>query len=720
MPVVINSSPDIIKNSETGEIVLSKNFDDMDVIFSHPGDQFIISIVGAELENIKNFTLFEYDSIGLIDTRYLLQYYRVSRDKKKWSEWLDLNREIVNFPIIDPLDPFYIEIKWVRVGVQEIGEIKLLSYKLVGNVLRNDSSLSESAVRIGPFESKIIESPFIYKVFRIDNFEIIPESILDNSNIKWRFSQDSTKTWSEWEPLTKENISTVRINPIRFFRVEYLIENTSSGNLKVYDINLIGDFQNVSLDSQKTNLLGIRECCKSNISTAGESNCEADPFAEITDEERSKLYNPYAQSSALKLLEKLSTDSEDLFGHRVTYFVTDADEKGQDHSLNEYQLYNVVCSGDIKVSITDNNFPDSQIKMNVFELDLFDTMEANITKKQFKKIFGSQRRPSKEDFLYFCDVNRMYQVDHAQQFRNFNNSAVYYKLILKKYNQKANVKAATPEIKNKIETLTKNTTIEELMGIEKAQDKASVANKQQFTPLTRDPIRLEYIAQIDRELIENSSTIISKANYDLSSVRYREPAVNYANLDPILRVSDNIGYQIWFSINNYLEEEVYNLFYNYDSANSLGWKAELMADSIKVTLNSDEYDFVLPESLNEDTWYCYVLNINQRARNIEQFIYKRNTDDEDEAAKLQTTILKKVYHEKVDMSPVNYQLEEITPKILASDMKVTNIRLFIDVIPENVHNKVLNQYIIRDDSKYLVFADNATTRLYLPKFYFNE
>ena len=42
----------------------------------------------------------------------------------------------------------------------------------------------------------------------------------------------------------------------------------------------------------------------------------------------------------------------------------------------------------------------------------------------------------------------MYQVDHAQQFRNFNNSAVYYKLILKKYTQKRNVVADNIEIKS--------------------------------------------------------------------------------------------------------------------------------------------------------------------------------------------------------------------------------------------------------------------------------
>ena len=49
-------------------------------------------------------------------------------------------------------------------------------------------------------------------------------------------------------------------------------------------------------------------------------------------------------------------------------------------------------------------------------------------------------------------------------------------------------------------------------------------------------------------------------------------------------------------------------------------------------------------------------------------------------------------------------------------MKLTNVRLFTEIIPKEIHNKLLNQYIIRDDSKYLIFADNATTRLYLPNF----
>jgi hypothetical protein len=736
---------DIITNNDNGTIIISDTYDILASTqsvnatpqFNSPGDEYVISF--TNLQNVKEFTKFTYDSLGLNDERYLLQYYRISTDGLAWSDWLDLNRDIDNFPEIDPLDPLYIDIKWVRVGESTIGTIKLLEYKLEGLILR-DTIKDGVFFTLSPGESKIIKPTDIYKVFRIDDLEIIstPDEFPEGVNLFWRYSQDSTRTWSEWEPLTKENITTERINPIRFFQIEYKIENNSNSSIGIDDINLIGDFQNVTKDYFKTNLFGIREGAKSSQlgyfdpegnfipnDNMGADKCSTDgPFSDLTDQDKANLYNPYAQGAAYNLLEKLSADSEQIFGHKVKYFATDADKKGQDHTLNEYQLYNVVCSGDIKVSIDGNNFPDSQVKMNIFDLDLFETMEAHITKKQFKEIFGPQRRPSKEDFLFFCDVNRMFQVDHAQQFRAFNNQAVYYKLILKKYTQKANVKADNITIKNEIDMLTKNTTIDELFGVEQTKDKAGIANKKEQAPLTRDQIRLDIFAEIDKELIENSTTIISKSHYDLSSVAYREVAVSYKNLDPVFKVSDNVGFFTWFNINNYIPGEIYNFFKFYDDNNSLGWKVDLEADKIRVNMNSDIYEFELNNTfdntaLEEEVWYCYVLNINQRQRKLEHFIYKRNVEFEEDAPNLSSNKLLEVYKFEQDMTPISFQLET-GPVILASDMKLTNVRLFLDVIPEDVHNKVLNQYIIGDDSKYLVFGDNATTRLTLPFFPYNE
>ncbi len=732
----------IVPNLQDGIISIYDKFDvnassssvDETPYFTSIGSEYIISFVN--LQNVKRMTKFTYDTIGLTDARYLRPYYRVSRDGNAWTEWLDLKRNIDNFPVVDPLDPLYLDIKWVRNGTSTIGNIRILEYKLEGELERVVST-GDSTINLKPGENVILLAPYIYKVFKINDVEIISPTGISGVDIKYRYSQDSSRTWSNWEVFTKENISTVRINPIRFFQIEYSITNNSNSNISIQDINLIGDFQNVTNDYFKTNLYGIRECCQSNLLGTYDSNGQFVPanngpglssqqsteLPQLSTQDQANLFNPYQQNTAMNLLNKLSADAEQVFGHKVIYFSTDPDKRGQDHTLHEYQLYNVVCEGTLKVSVDGNNFPDSQIVMNQFDLSLFESMTVHITKKQFKEIFGPQRRPAKEDFLYFCDINRMFQVDHAQQFRNFNNAAVYYKLVLKKYTQKANVQAGNSTINDKIKQLTKNSTIDELFGVENLQDKAAIANKDQFKPLTKDPIRLDYSATIDKELIENSSTIISKAHYDLSSIAYQSPAVRYKNFDPILNVSDNIGYQAWFKINNYIPSEVYNLMDYYDNTNSKGWKVNLSDDRITITLNNTNYTYDLlgyqsndATALEEDVWYCYVANIDQRNRKLEQYIYKRNVDDEDEAAQLSSTVLRRVYKDTQTITPITYEMESINCQILASDMRITNIRLFLETIPEDVHNKVLNQYIIRDDSKYLVFADNATTRLYLPNF----
>jgi hypothetical protein len=716
-------------------------------IFSSIGSEYVLSFI--DLEKVKSFVKFQYDTLGMTSNRFLNNFYRISRDNKSWSEWLPLNKDIDNFPVIDSKDKLYLDIKWVRAGNSDIGTIRLLEYAIDGN-LERDLVDDGSVIQLPSGKSIIMKAPFIYKVFSISDIEIISGSDISNISIKYRYSQDNERTWSSWELLTKENITTAKINPIRFFQIEYSIENKSNSSISIQDINIIGDVQNVSKDYFKSNLMGIRECCKSNMagytdangnwvagtgansgsigSGIGGSSCATDSgLPKMTNDEKANLYNPYQQNTAMDLLNKLSTDAQQVFGHETIYFCTDPDKKGQDHTMHEYQLFNVVCEGNIKVSVDGNAFPDSQIVMNQFDLNLFEQMEVHITKQAFKEIFGPQRRPSKEDFLYFCNLNRMYQVDHAQQFRNFNNAAVYYKLHLKKYSQKANVRAGNADIADTLKNLTKNTTLDELMGIEMSQDKASVANKDQFKPLSKDPIRLEYKAEIDKELIENSTTIISKSNYDMSTVNYRTPGVSYKNLDAYLKVSDNIGFYVWFKLQNYIQGELYNFFNYYDDNNSLGWKADLIDDDIVVKTNSLEYKYSLKGNptndviaLDEDVWYCYVLNIDQRNREMTQWIYKRDIEDEDDGANSSSTILENVYKGVLPIEPFEYIIEGEYCNILGSDMKVTNIRLFKENIPENYHNKILNQYIIRDDSKHMVFADNATTRIYLPNFPFNE
>ena len=424
-------SQKIISNLENGTLIMFDKFDTnaVNAINSTPylnsiGSEYIISF--TNLQNVSQITHFKYDTLGLTDTRFLKNYYRISRDGNSWTDWLDLKRIIDNFPIVDAKDPLYLDIKWIRGGSSTIGAVRILEYSIVGTLERplfENAGDGLSTLNIPPGKNTIWKAPFVYKVFSIIDMEIIAPTILTGVDIKYRFSQDNSRTWSNWEPFTKENVTTNRINPIRFFEIEYSITNNSSSNVGIQDINLIGDFQNVSKDYFKTNLYGIRECCQSNLTgytdangnfvhadntngTGGISNsggsCDTtgvgSTLPEMTSQDKANLFNPYKQNTAMDLLNKLSADAEQIFGHRVIYFVTDPDKKGQDHTLHEYQLYNVVCEGNIKVAVDGNNFPDSQIVMNQFDLSLFESMTIHITKNNLRKYLDHKEDLQKKIF----------------------------------------------------------------------------------------------------------------------------------------------------------------------------------------------------------------------------------------------------------------------------------------------------------------------------------
>jgi hypothetical protein len=720
--------------------------------FTTIGSEYTIAIYN--LEGVEKMTTFTFETLGSLQTRYLTTTYRVSRNTTTWTDWLHLDETIDNFIPFDPKDKMHIEVKFKREGTKEDGNIRLISWNLEG--ILEDTAATDTVI-IKPNQEIIIRPPFVYKVFRIDGFETLGSGDLDSLNIQYRFSQDNTRTWTPWEPLTTENISTsynrIRINPIRFFQIEYKVTNPTGSNVKLQDLNLIGDFQNVTEDYSKTNLYGIRVCCQSgqlgtdsngnplppgsgdgngNIGSLGGSSCGVSTNnTAMTNEEKAGLFNPYNLSTVVNFWNKTANDAVQITGHKVQYFITDPDGKGIDYTLHEFGLFNIVCEGEIKVAVENNQFPDGTMNMNVFDLALIDSFQVQITKDEFKRMFGVQRRPSKEDLLYFCDINRLFIVEHAQQFRQFNNNAVSYKVVLKKYNKAANVKAGTPQIEDRIRELTKNSTIDELFGIENNEDKAAVANKPQQQTLSKDPIRLEFRAEIIKELIENSTTIVAKQFYDMGGLVTTSnpgniPAVTYKNLDSYKHVANDWGYTCWFNLNNYLDNEKYGFYYHYDDNKSLGWKSYLEGDVVKVHLNGDQYDWDLSglggnttDALQEETWYAYVININQRSRKLEQWIYKRNVDFEEDARSLGSTALKLVWSNVQDLVPVDFELENVNGFLPISDWKMTNIRLFDRTLPIEEHNRVLNEYLIGDDSRHLVFADNANTKIILTNYPFN-
>ena len=689
-------------------------------IFNTIGSSY--SVYFSNINSVETLKSFEYEVSNYSDQRYLDTYYRISRDNKKWTEYLTLYDVINNFPLWSSDYTLFINIIFVRNGESLLGGLQLLWWKLLGNLYVDIIETTSATFNLIPGETKLYKPPFIYKIFKLTDLEILYKGDLTSVTMSYRYSQDYGRTTTDWNLLTKDNLISERINPVRFFQIEYMIVSTVK--IKIYDINLIGDFQNVTLDYTKTNVFGLRTDLNSIMlgytnDPQGASDLgisitkpyltainDSNSLYKLTNNDKSNLFKPYDTNVALDLYNKLVNDANSIFGHDVLYFLTDPNTSGIDYSFHEYSLYNYVSDKIIKVSVDRNNFPDNQLVINQFNLSLFDTLEVHITKDDFKLAFGVDKRPSKEDFLWFGEVNRMFQVEHAQQFRGFNNSSVYYRVILKNYNQKANVTGLNKDITNKLNDLIKNSTIDSLFKLENELDKKSTSNLEQTKTLTRDFLRLDVYANINRELLENSTTIVSKNNYDLSSVGYGGDAIIYRNFKNIFKKGDNISYTCWFNINNFIQNDNYNFFNYYDSNTNNGFVFNMTGSTFSVIINNKNYDWNIGDNLSEEVWYSYVINIDQR---------QRNCDNEDDAGMLNSTILEKLYENNIDIKPVMIEIDSnISAKITASDMKITNIRMFVDIIPPCDHNKILNQFIIGTDTKFLIFADNANKKLTLP------
>lgn len=704
-------------------------------IFTYPEQDYKLSFIN--LQDVKYFKSFTYSTTGETKSRYLVPYYRVSKNGKEWTNWLEATT-FDNFPPFDPKYNMFIDVKWIRKGDSKIGQIKIINYNLEGTLYREIAD-GINTIKLNSTNTEIIiKPPYIYKIFKINDIEILSKGDLDNLSISYRYSQDYGRTVTNFTDFTKENIKSERINPIRFFQIEYLLKYNGSSNISIFDINLIGDFQNVTLDGQKSNLYGIRENCNClilnivgdsttvDLPPGGLSSMLMSPYTtestnlpKLTSDDLAKLYQPYQQAQALTLFNKMSNDALNIFGHDVVYVLTDPDKNGTDYTFHEYQLQNYICDAKLKVAVDQNQFPDNNGALNNFDLTLFESFEINITKDAFKLAFGVQSRPGKDDVIWFCNLNKLYTIEHAHAIRNFNNYSIYYKIMLKKFNQKANIIGATQELQNVIDNLTANSTIDELLGLENRQDKKSVSNTEQFRSHAQETLRQEIYAKIEKENIENASVILAKTHYDLSSIEALTNAVVYRNLQNFFDVSNNLGYMAWFNINNITTNDVYNFFEYFDNITNTGLKINMIGNSILVTINDITHTLnfsnLTSNVLQEETWYALVVNIDQRQSLLNAYIYKRNVEYEEDAVYLTSSKLSRVYKLSTTITPTVIEVSASTnASILASDMKITNIRLFIDVIPEAEHNKLLNYATVGSDYKFIIFADHANQKIVLP------
>ena len=215
MPTTIDEILGTIQISDQFDINSPTSSTSFAPIFENSGDDYTLSF--TNLENVTSFDTFVYEASDVIDNRYITTTYRISRDLLTWTEWFPLDGEI-DFPPFNPNNKLHIDIRWTREGSSDVGDIRLLSYNLNGTLQRDGVDLVEgSFVGLNAGETKIIGVPYIFKIFKVTDIEVLSSNNSELS-VEWRFSQDNSRSWSNYEPFTLDNVISRRINSIRFFR----------------------------------------------------------------------------------------------------------------------------------------------------------------------------------------------------------------------------------------------------------------------------------------------------------------------------------------------------------------------------------------------------------------------------------------------------------------------------------------------------------------------
>jgi hypothetical protein len=681
---------------------------------------------------------------------------------------------------------------------------------------------SDSSLILTPDDpNQILEVGDYLKIFSIDDFEVISTSSYGNAfTIKYRFSQNNRLTWTEWEPLTKENISTVQWDMTRFVELQYLFEMNPDYKtpVKIYELLLYGDFQNVSANSLKLNIFGLKEGCinlafppaqpseetsgineSTNTSNAKDPSsttlsllkeaseyqlrmnwltnglsCYSNPSTtsggSVIDElsaenenNSSNFWNPYEFGKITEWHNMLAKQISDMLGMTIEYHLTDPDGNGIDKVIHEQQLFNIIDYKTIKALIPENQFQENQVSVNQFNLDLFDTFKIHILKDEFKNAFGINHRPSKEDILYFCQTNRMYIIKHTQIHKDVMNAGIYYDVVLEKYEQRSNVINRVEESKNRIEELTRNTTIDRLFGIEEEEEFRQIANKEQMKPKTFDLIRsvINPRTIINKENVYNGDIKVIESYYNLENVAHDENAIEYTKADNKLLKSDNRSFIFWFNFpNDYSEHKPISktmidgydiddnkyMLINNMSNDSGGYMSWFQTDSVYFMVNDTVYKMDVDVSTN--VWYAVLINLDQRQRKIEMKLLRRNTQIDvilyqpdtyerlqlnmvDDAARIEyemsvngfravdnveTTspevnpsfIEEKVFTQ-TDIDPLEFE-HDLDLRINGSVMKLSNIRVLNDLIREDYEEIILNQLIVKD-AQHLILGDNANKKI---------
>lgn len=734
-------------NNRLFEETLEMSFAVIDGTFTTNGQTFILQHYPA-VQSLTNLTSWSHEVLNTDDDNYFVVDYRWTFDNVTWTSWITMPTDFNNF-----LDPNTSQNIWFQIRYTFVTDgtldSTLMELDITGT--RTINPIFQPVVLTNN-EPVVYTNQDTYKVYNATDFAVyLSSGDIADLDINFRYTQNQGRAWSPWVPLTAENLVATKFDPIRFCNFQFAFQNTGAGSISMFDMELIGEFQNVTAGYKTIARLGLKTQCNPLISGATPT-CDGDDLCCTacsegvspwnSDIDNCKLCNGSniqnlndrsIWEAQIKLYEDLNEFQNQANSWKVTYALTDPDKKGTDVILHEHALVNVVDYKDLQMIVPDNQFPTDGISFSGMDLDLIQSFEVHITKKEFKSKFGVEFRPSKRDVLYLCDLNQLWEVDQMFPKRGFANAEIYYRVILKKYNDKANRNLGTSTgAKNLIDALTKHTNLDDLFGIQvnneiKKVTKDVDANvtdpSQQYTPTTIISIResMNALVTISAETIWNASLEVARSVYSMPVKSAGIELVKYNGKDKVLGKGDNRALSMWFKTEEFNQDWDWTLFSNYDYVNDKGYKLTMAQGAMTFTLNNTPYT-VPVLGLAEDTWYCILANVDQRQAKLELAIYRRQSEVGSDLSDSKLVLFHKMIF---DIVPDEFSINEtmfiggvdtFTPTVgNTNKWFVTNVRIYNQAIDKKKRNIVLNERVVHD-AHLTILVDNAEATLDLPHY----
>jgi hypothetical protein len=738
------------------ESKLEADFTIDDGVFINNGDSFIL----AHPYSLKNVvTLLEnYDTtIGVDADNYFNKEYRISTDNITFGTWLPMLNDFSNITI--PTTDFWIQFRYTFVSNLTVpNPITLQELFFTGE--RRVADIFEPTI-IPANETRVFSNADTYKVFNITGLQLFTSSNAD-INVYLRFTQSQGRHWSEWVKATDENLANLEISKIKFCDFQFAFENTSNVDVSLFDMELIGEFQNITADYQTIARLGLKTQCNPLLNGVDANSVSCDASGNInsakscqpcsasetpwntnlndcTDGCTSKNYTQLNDrnlwAAQIKTYNELNDYINSVNSWKVTYLLTDPDAKGIDKVLHEEQIHNVIKMGDINIVVPKNQFMHETINFSGLDLDLIQSFEVHIMKNKFKDTFGVEFRPSTRDVIYFCDMNQLWEVERMFPQRGFMHAETYYRVLLKKYNDRASRKYANTQdgqdAKQLIDALTKHTTLDGLFGFDVDNEIKKVTkddipitdgiSSHQHTPTTDISVRSEIHPDviISKHELRNATLTLSTTRYEMPIKSKNKKLVKYVQKDNLLTKGSNRAISFWFKTEDYSPTYEWDLFNNFDTVNNAGYKLKLANNVLELQLNNGI--FQMNANLKKDIWYCILANIDQTKEQIELAIYKRQNENGIILNDSQLVLVNKL---KFNINPFEFDIDNVIyiggadTHVQTGNSKkwyITNIRLWNTPVPTKKRKIVLNEQVV-SDSQLTILVDNAEPVLNLPKY----